>query len=133
VQSSDKLGLFLRVLKHIYDDNFLELYQELVPALQKLDQSIAVRSFVIALNRYLVTSANMENMAKFTQIAVESYSEETRGATMTLYEVAQRDARILEREAIVRNMLKKGFDYQTIAEITALSQEEVAVMAKKAS
>jgi predicted transposase YdaD len=131
--TTDKLGLFLRVLKHIYDDNFLELYQKLVPALQKLDQSIADRSFVIALNRYLVTSANMENMAKFTQIAVESYSEETGGIAMTLYESAKREGRNLEREMIVRNMLQKGLDYETIAFYTALSVEEVQMMAKKAS
>jgi hypothetical protein len=60
--------------------------QSLVPALQKLDNALADRSFVIALNKYLVTSANMENMAKFNEIAVKSYSEETGGATMTLAE-----------------------------------------------
>jgi predicted transposase YdaD len=131
--AQDKLGLFLRVLKHIYDDNFLEIYQSLIPALQSLDNAPADRSFVIALNKYLVTSANMENMARFAEIAVKSYSEETGGNAMTLYESAKREGEKQNQEKIVRNMLQRGFDYQTIAEITSLSLEEVAVMAKKAS
>jgi hypothetical protein len=88
---------------------------------------------VIALNRYLVTSANMENMAKFTQIAVESYSEETGGIAMTLYESAKREGVSIYQQQLVRNMLNEGFDFQTIARVTALTPDEVAVMAKKAS
>ncbi len=52
---------------------------------------------------------------------------------MTLYEVAQKEGRALEREMIVRNMLQKGLDYVTIASYTNLSVEEVQLMAKKAS
>lgn len=129
----DKLGLFLRVLKHIYDDNFLEIYQGWVPALQALDNSVRDRSFVIALNTYAVTSAKMENQAKFAEIALKSYSTETGGATMTLYEVLQTEGRNSEREKIVRNMLQKGIDHETIAACTELSVEEVQLMAKKAS
>ncbi len=129
----DKLGLFLRVLKHIYDENFLEIYENLVPALQALDRTEGDRGFVIAVNRYLVTSANMENLAKFSEIAVKSFSEETGGAAMTLSEVIQREGEKRTMEKIVKNMLKDGFDYQTIARITGLSHEEIDLLTKKAS
>jgi hypothetical protein len=56
---------------------------------------------------------------------------------MTLYESAIREGGLKERDrilqSIVHNMLQRGVDYQTIADCTDLSLDEVALFGKKAS
>ncbi len=120
----DKLSLFLKVLKHIYDSDFIDCFKELTPTLQKLSRDHRKTPFLIALVTYLLSSARLENMTEFKEIALKSFSEVVGGAFMTLADMLRDEGRqegIQEgSQKIAINLLREGMDLRTIARVTGL-------------
>ncbi len=119
-----RLSIFLRMLKHIYDPDISGCYLSLLPELKKLDQNPSDRTFLIALNNYLLSSAKVENVDAFHELALKSYSEEVGGALMTMAEV------LTQRGIEKVDMLNLGIDIPFIASVTRLSAEHIAQLAE---
>ncbi len=136
-----KLSLFLRILKTIYDEDFIEKYRNMLPELRAFDQREEDREFLIALNFYLLSCARWESLPDFKEIAVKSYSDVVGGAVMTLADILKREGREqylhqgIEKgiHQVVEKMIRKGLDWDEIAELSGLSHEKIALIANRAS
>ncbi len=128
-----KLSLFLSVLKIIYDADFIDKFKAMLPRLKNYDVSHEGREFLIALNHYLLSNARWESLPEFREIAVKSYSEEVGGAVMTIAELLKKEGRTEGRMEVAKTMVRRGMDWETIADITGLPQETIAMLAKQAS
>ncbi len=55
-----KLGIFLLILKHIYDEHILERVSQLLPEMQELDVDQDGRDFLISVFTYLFEASPTE-------------------------------------------------------------------------
>ncbi len=132
-----KLAMFLKVLKIVYDRDFVSKYKQMLPLLKDYDAKGEDRAFLIALNKYLLTRAHWENLLEFRKIALESYSEEVGGAVMTIADLLKKEGRqegVQEGvERVASTMIRKGLDREAIAEFTGLTLNQIAMIAQRAS
>ena len=91
--SEGKAGIFLLVLKYIYDDNIEVILRRLIPEMQKVEKMQDGVVFLMTLFRYLYEASRMKNRQVLDEIAVKSFSEETGGKLMTLAEQIIEEAR----------------------------------------
>lgn len=133
----DKLGVFLLILKHIYDSDLMAVFQRLEPLLKALDASESGRDFLLSTFTYVYEVAETENREQIEGFVLKSLSEETGGLAMTIAEKLRQEGReegvkigreegiLVERKSTIQQLLRKGFDLAAITNMLGLSRDEV--------
>ena len=88
-----KLGIFLLVLKYIYNPNLLTILKKLIPHMQQVEKLRGGAEFLVTTFRYLYEAGRIENKEALDQIAVKSFSKETGGYMMTIADQIREEAR----------------------------------------
>jgi len=141
-----KLGVFLLILKHIYDENTLEWVSQLLPEMQKLDVDQDGRDFLTSVFTYLFEASSTEKQDEIEQIAVQSLTKETKESVMTIAEKLRAEGekrgkkdRIKEGRmegrmegirTVALRMLKKGLDLAIVSECSGLPIETLKRLEK---
>ena len=124
-----RLGVFLMVLKHIYDSDMLETLKKLVPMMQELEGLDDGLEFLLTVFYYLYHASRIEKKDELERIAVESFSRETGGGVMTIAEQIREETRKESQEEINEAWAKAKQARQELLQ----AREEAAVARKKAS
>ena len=142
-----KLGIFLLVLKYIYDPNILEILEKLVPQMRKVEGQKNGADFLYTVFEYLYKASRIEKKEDLNEIAVQSLSRETgEHIMMTLAEKDRKEARKeawKEASEVTRKETRKevseqfalrliddGLDVKTVVRYTKLSEEAVERLKK---
>jgi len=133
-----KLGVFLFILKHIYNENILEWVSQLLPEMQKLDVNQDGRDFLTSVFTYLFEASSTKKQDEIEQIAEQSFSKETKEGVMTIAEKlraegekrGKKEGRMEGIRSVALRMLKKGLDFATVSEYSGLSIETLKSLEK---
>ncbi len=141
LRDSGKLGIFLLVLKHIYDPNVVQIMSGLAAQMREVEKEDNGADFLVSVFTYLYQVASMDNREQIEKIALESFTEETGGRIMTIAEKLLKEG--MEKglkegmekgrkegmekgcETVALNMLKEGADLAFILKVSQLSPEQL--------
>jgi hypothetical protein len=116
-----KLGVFLLVLKHIYDPDMLTTLEKLIPSMQDVESLKNGADFLTVVFRYLYEASRIKNKRDLDQIAVKSFTEATGGRVMTIAEQIKKE----NSEQIALRMVEDDIAIPTIVRYTGLSEDAV--------
>ena len=123
------LGIFLLVLKHIYDEDINVFAEKLFPKLAELNNAVEHYIFLEAILKYLVAGSKQANVSRLEQNAVKLLGSELGGAVMTTAEMLMKEGEKRgERNKGIKTaliMIGKGIDTKVIAECTELNEKEI--------
>jgi len=136
LEQGGKLGLFLQLLKHIYDRNLLDLLVRLVPSIKEVDRTEGGREFLLSMFVYLYEASRIETKREIEEKVVKSLPIELGGHVMTIAEQLRQEGRQEgrvegrqeAREELAHKMLNQGFDLSLIAQLTGISLQKVTSM-----
>ena len=137
-----KLGVFLLVLKHIYNQDMLDTLEKLIPYMQKVEVLKDGADFLITVFRYLYETSRQENIRNIDRIALKSFSKETEMQFITIAEHIRQETRKevwQEAEANTKKLTEKfalkliedGMDDMLIVRYTELSLQAVEQLKQK--
>ncbi len=129
-----KLGIFLLVLKHIYDKDVHETVRKLIPQMCEVEKLNDGKDFLTAVFTYLFEASGAENRQKIEEIALQSLSEETGGDIMTIAEQLRKEGAAKKNEEVALKMLEQGVGADIIQSCTGMSMEDLGhLQSRKAS
>ena len=122
------LGIFLLVLKHIYDEDINGFAKKLLPKLAKIKGGVEKSAFLEAILSYWVAGSKKANVSELNQNAVKLLGSKLGGAVMTTAEMLIEEGKIEEKIEIAKKMIVRGLDDEAIMDCTQLTRKQILAL-----
>lgn len=121
-------GLCLYAMKHAYDRDIVPVLRTIITSLEAFDQIFESKEFMsrqMPLICYIMTTYRSLDREEFMQSLQQSKSEGLKSAGLTVAEQLKEQGYLAGTEAIAKNMLKSGFSFTQVSELTNLPLHQV--------
>jgi len=128
-----KLGIFLLVLKYIYDPNIMGILEKLVPLIRHVEGLKNGQSFLHTTFEYLYRSSRIENKDDLERMEKEIFEKaeiEFSVRVKKLEQETEKNALQLKEQFALR-LIDEGLDLTTVVRCSELSPEIVKWLSQK--